>query len=135
MLQDQDLLFSEQDIISTYTRKQAIADGLQVCVSEKFPRDTRMYKFPVYFTTGVWELCQEQGAIIWDICYMAALQSKRQEHPTNLVEFTVMVQGAERNPDYMENGEAPIYKLWTEIGAKDFDDPSPAITFMFPEEH
>ena len=63
-----------EDLIFSYTRAEAIEDGSQVCVSDLFPDDTRMYRFPVYFTIKVWELCQGQGAIIWGIADIPAKQ-------------------------------------------------------------
>ena len=59
---------NQDNLIFSYTRAEAIKDGLQVCVSDLFPNDTEIYKYPVYFTSEVWELCQSQGAIVWDIC-------------------------------------------------------------------
>ncbi len=122
-----------ENLIYSYTRAEAIKDGLQVCISDLFPSDTRMYKFPVYFTSEVWNLCQEQGVIVWDICYMAAMASKVQKSDSSMIEYSVMVDGAERTPDFFEN-DCPIYRLWAECGAKDIDDPTPVITIMFPDE-
>ena len=123
---------NQENLIYTYSRKQAIDEGLQICISELFPHDTRMYKFPVYFTIEVWQLCQGKGVIVWDICYMAAIVGKNQN--ASIIEFDVIVMNAQRTPDFLEDN-APCYTLWAECGAKDFNDPSPAITIMFPEEH
>lgn len=122
---------NQTDLICSYSRKQAIEDGLQVCVSEQFPNDTRMYKFPVYFTTEVWQLCQGKEVIVWDICYMAAITGKNQND--SIIEFNVIVLNAQRTPDFLEDN-VPCYTLWAECSCQDFNDPSPAITIMFPEE-
>jgi hypothetical protein len=121
------------ELIYAYSRQEAIEDGLQVCVSEQFPHDTRVFKYPVYFTHEVWNLCQEQGIIIWDICYMASLASKAHQTDSSVIQFSVLVQGAERQPDFLEDG-LPCYLLLAECGAKDIDDPAPSITIMFPDE-
>ena len=122
---------NQTDLIYSYTRKQAIEDGLQVCVSDLFPHDTRMYKYPVYFTQKVWELCQGKGEIVWDICYMAAIIGQNQND--SVIEFDVIVLDAQRKPDFLEDN-APCYTLWAECGAKDINDPTPVITIMFPTE-
>ncbi|MEN9871857.1 MAG: hypothetical protein RLZZ171_2849 [Cyanobacteriota bacterium] len=126
-------MFQPQDIIYTYTRKQAIEDGLQVCVSEQFPNDTKVFQYPVYFTHEVGKLCQGQGVIIWDICYMAAATSKTQPTDSAIIEYSVIVEGAERSPDFFED-EFPCYRLWAKCEAKDIDDPTPVITILFPDE-
>ena len=127
------MTFQPSDLIHTYTRKQAIEDGTQVCVSERFPHDTRMFRFPVYFTAEVWKLCQGKGVIIWDICYLAAIASKRQQNDSSIVQFSVIVKGAKRKPDSKED-TLPCYRLLAAIGAKDIDDPAPVVTIMFPDE-
>jgi hypothetical protein len=127
------IMFQPQDIIHTYTRKQAIEDGLQVCVSEQFPNDTKVFQYPVYFTHEVWKLCQGQGVIIWDICYMAAATSKTQPTDSAIIEYSVIVEGAERSPDFFED-EFPCYRLWANCEPKDIDDPTPVITILFPDE-
>jgi hypothetical protein len=124
---------SNFELIYSYSRAQAIKDGLQVCVSEQFPDDTRVFRYPVYFTNEVWQLCQGQGVIIWDICYMAALASKAHITDTSVIQFSLIVEGAERQPDFLEDG-FPCYRLLAECGAKDLDDPTPSITITFPLE-
>lgn len=124
---------NQKDLIYSYTRKQALKEGLQVCVSDLFPCETRMYKYPVYFTQQVWELCQGKGVVVWDICYMAAIIGQNQND--SIVEFDVIVLNASKTPDFLEdNDNAPCYTLWAECGAKDINDPTPVITIMFPDE-
>lgn len=126
-------MFQPKDLICSYTRAQAIEDGLQVCVSDQFPRDTRMFNFPVYFTAGVWKLCQEKGVIVWDICYMAAKASRAKKNDSPIINYSVIVEGAKRKPDFLDV-TVPCYRLLAEVGAKDIDDPAPVITIMFPDE-
>lgn len=61
------------EVISRYTRAQAIEDGILADVSTMFPNDTRIYKFPVAFTTTLWDIIEGEnaGAWVWDICYMS----------------------------------------------------------------
>lgn len=42
--------------ISRYTRAQAIADGVLVDLSRRYPNDTKPFKYPVACTESVWEL-------------------------------------------------------------------------------
>jgi len=124
--------FQKEDLIFSYSRKQAIEDGFQICVSELFPDDTRVYKFPVYFTKAVWELCQENAGIVWDICYMGSLPGNKQLNEQT-IQYSVIVQGADRKPDFHEDS-LPCYRLISVCGAIDIDNPEPARTVMFPDE-
>lgn len=127
------MLFNQKDftVIYSYSRKKAIEDGMQVCVSDKYPNETRMYKYPVYFTSKVWDLAQNQAEIIWDICYMAYIIGKNSDN--SLISFSVLVLNSDIPPDFLED-EYPCYNLFAECGAQDIDNPTPAITIMFPEE-
>ena len=127
------MIIQPSKLIHSYTRQQAIEDGFQVNVSDPFPNDTRIFRFPVYFTAEVWKLSQGKGAIIWDICYLAALTSKSKQADSSIIHFSVIVNGAERKPDAKED-TFPCYRLFAQIGAKDIDDPAPVITIMFPDE-
>jgi len=44
-------LFAECNTIFTYTRAQAIADGVLVDLSTSFPSDTRLFKWPIACAT------------------------------------------------------------------------------------
>lgn len=96
--------FEGFEVVSTYTRQQAIEDGYLVPVSELFPSDTRTFKIPVCFSRAVWDHLQaaaekdqqrnnykeaDYGVYVWDICNMAALQSKTQKIEGDRVYFTV----------------------------------------------
>ena len=50
-----DQVFSESDVIFSYTRSQAIEDGVLVDLSE-WARETG-FRFPVACTRAVWERC------------------------------------------------------------------------------
>ena len=63
-------------LLSTYTRAQAIDDGVLVDLSKLFPNDTRAYKHNVACTESVWEMIREHGGddpglIVWDLCLMS----------------------------------------------------------------
>jgi hypothetical protein len=60
------------DLIYSYTRKQAIADGILIDVTSMFPSDTRLFKYPVAITREIWNLIEGKnaGVWVWDICWM-----------------------------------------------------------------
>ena len=128
--------FNKSDIIFTYSRKEAIEDGEQTCVSDLYPSDCRLYKYPVYFTKSVMGLIgdrKDPGAIVWDIVFMSIKSSSRIKLNESTYQFGVIVENADRTPDFVEDG-SNCYSLIVQVGATDFDDPAPAVTIMFPED-
>lgn len=72
------------EVISVFTRKQAIEDGVLVDVSETAKEAG--FKYPVAFTAELWSMIinipkahsyQDKEGRLWDVLYMAALNSKR----------------------------------------------------------
>jgi len=71
------------EVISSYSRAQAIDDGVLVDLSALFPSDTRLYKWPVACTSAVWSLIEKvclqrdtgelrgAGVWVWDLCWMS----------------------------------------------------------------
>lgn len=119
----------EWDVISRYTREQAIADGVLVDLSARFPEDTRIYKYPVACTDTVWSrierACEETGedlgAYVWDLCWMS-------NHPTAIVK---------------DLGDMRLFYCGIPLGTKESlfkivigpgDDLWPVITIMYPDE-
>ncbi len=47
------------EVISSYSRAQAIDDGVLVDLSGLFPSDTRLYKWPVACTAAVWSFIEK----------------------------------------------------------------------------
>ncbi len=111
-------------------------DGEQTCVSDLYPSDCRLYKYPVYFTKAVMGLLEHSGnpaLIVWDIIYMSIKSPSRIELNESTYQFGVIVENADRTPDFVEDG-SNCYNLIVQVGATDFDDPAPSVTIMFPEE-
>ena len=89
---ESDSVFGE--VISTYTRKQAIEDGLLIDVSETAKEAG--FRVPVAVTQAVWEDCcewdekdarrhyQDVSGRLWDVIYMARLAISR-AHGTQLI--------------------------------------------------
>ena len=112
------------DIISTYSRKQAIEDGVLVDLTGV--EGTEPYKYPVAFTAALWaevergqgrKCCGTRTGRIWDICWMSTTL-KKQLSPTT-VAFRVKVGRR-------------VLSLLAECGPA--DDLSPCITIGFPED-
>lgn len=130
------MTLNSSNVIFTYSRQEAIADGEQTCVSDIYPTDCRLYKYPVYFTRevmGLFEKSFDPGAIVWDICYMSIKNPSRTELNQATYQFGVIVENASRKPDFVEDG-LNCYNLIVQVGATDFDNPAPAVTIMFLEE-
>ena len=127
------------NLVSAYTREDALQDGQQVDVSEDAQKAG--FRFPVYMTrsafaeaietggrwvydpTGDGELLelprgQSVPGRMQDVLFMLRLASKR---GGERLEFSVKVSGR-------------MVGLIAQCGPRDIDDPSPAITIMRPED-
>lgn len=77
-------LFTQADIISTYTRRQALDHGVLVDISET-AREAG-FTWPVAITAEVWAMIndipaskryQDVQGRLWDVVYMASLATRR----------------------------------------------------------
>jgi hypothetical protein len=134
-------------VISTYTTKEAVADGVLVRVSDRLSQEAGI-KYPVYMTCAVWnkyvevpeglEKEQDLTGRLWDILWMFTRNAK--SCPGNLLhlEFVCRLNDSgdwELNEKIAAGNR--LYRIVTlkaVIQAKDFDDPSPAIFIMKPSE-
>ena len=121
-------------VIYSYTRAQAVADGVQVEVT-KTAQEAGI-KFPVFLTRTVFDAYvevppgvtgQDEAGRLWDIVWMLRFAILRSR------------PGAERIPVALyvrqSNTERPrLIKLIATCGPLDLDDPQPAITVMMPDE-
>jgi len=124
-------VWEDAEIISTYTRAQAIEDGVLVDVS-KVAREAG-FVYPVALTAAVWAMIEDiperlvgiqdvQGRL-WDVVWMARLAARRGGSQTI---YRLIL-------DRIENGRAVKYadlKLHCGPG----DDMEPVITLMLPNE-
>ena len=129
-------MFENAEVIYTYTRKQAIEDGMQVKLEGENADLVKEagYKYPVFITSGVLELiekavasekdCNDFKGVLWDILYMSRAVGK----PVNdrMTKFEVIISGT---------GKQRTHIMYIECGAMDFDDPAPVLTIMLPEEN
>ena len=125
--------FAGAEVIYAYTRKDALADGVQVDVSE-VAREAGL-KFPVYLTRAVWESyvtvpdgvrCQDEKGRLWDIVWMLRCAARRTSGPLMLFGLHVRNDNRDRTP--------PLVNLKAMCGPRDIDDSQPAITVMLPDE-
>lgn len=133
------------NIITGVTRRELLEEGLQKNITETHPDLTRMYKYPVFFSTEVLALVREATAegveagndekgVIYDILYMSIKGRVKNLSPAAKL-FEVIVTGTSRPAHRYEDKQTPVYRLLVEVGPTDIDDPSPAVTIMFSEEN
>ncbi|MBN8741101.1 MAG: hypothetical protein BGP24_19985 [Lysobacterales bacterium 69-70] len=78
-------MFTDADVIHTYTRADALRDGVLVDVSGQ-AREAG-FRIPVALTARVWvecvawpeteSLCQDESGRLWDVVFMAAAAARR----------------------------------------------------------
>lgn len=118
------------EIISVYTREQAIEDGVLVDVSET-AREAGV-TFPVALTAGVWAECvswlgdgtQDETGRLWDVVWLLSCAARGQRQASDRVDFSVSVR--------QRNGRQRIIDLYALCGPG--DDMEPVITVMLPHE-
>lgn len=136
---------TEWNVIHTYSRAQAIADGVLIDVSE-LGREAG-FRFPVAVTAGVWAECiavpegvagQDETGRLWDVLHLlrfaiTAMKKNRprfallgQTAPGERVDFAVHVRNDNRA------GDPPLVPLYALCGPG--DDAEPVITVMLPHE-
>ena len=140
--------FNEMKVISTYTTKEAVADGFLVRVPEEQSREAGI-KFPVYMTRATWDKYVEvpkgmEGELdlsgrLWDILFMFAMAARRT--PSNIMFYELVCRipdtGNWESNEKSLNGESKLtrlIRLKAVIGPQDIDDPTPAIFIMEPGE-
>ena len=125
--------FADAEVLYSYTRKDALADGGQIDVSA-VAREAGL-KFPVFLTRAVWESyvrvpegvqAQDEKGRLWDIVWMLRCAARRTGGA--LMMFKLHVRNDNRR------GTPPLVTLKAECGPLDIDDPRPSITVMLPEE-
>ena len=141
-------LFEGAAVISTYTRKQAIADGLLVDVTET-AREAGL-ALPTALTRAVWSDCvawseddarrsrcaagQDERGRLWDVVWMArcsvllARAKRRREggEPSDTLRYRV------RRLPRPGNGREQLVDL--KLVVSPGDTPEPVITIMQPDE-
>jgi hypothetical protein len=120
------------EVISSYSRAQAIEDGVLVDLSTIAPEVCRQhYKHPVACTTGVWAIIEraianekwmnDLNGVVHDILWMSRACARAIDASSRL--FTVIITGAGRQRTY-------TFKIVCGPG----DNAEPVITVMLPNE-
>jgi len=123
-----DSFFEDADLIYSYTRAQAIADGVLIDIS--FIAKDLGFKYPVAVTDSIWnkyilyngEQSQDTMGRLWDLLWMFKIAASR--CTGDLLFFTVSY--------IMNSGQTENVKLKALCGAGDTREP--VITIMLPEE-
>lgn len=120
-------------VIYSYSRAQAVADGLQVEVTNT-AREAGI-TFPVFLTRAVFDqfvavppgvTCQDEAGRLWDIVWMLRFAILRARPGVQRMPVALYVRN--------DNRRATLIKLVATCGPLDIDDPQPAITVMLPDE-
>jgi hypothetical protein len=135
----------KSEIIFTYTRAQAVANGVQIEVT-KTAQEAGI-RFPMFLTRAVYDAYvvvppnvtgQDETGRLWDIIWMTRFAIARSRGHKDRLPVALYVRN---EPDACPVGCAKRYptgakliKLVAACGPLDIDDPSPAITVMLPDE-
>jgi hypothetical protein len=122
------------DVIYTYTRAHAVADGFQVEVT-KTAQEAGI-RFPVFLTRAVYDAyvtappdvsCQDEAGRLWDILTMTRFAIVRSRPGCDRLPVALYVRN--------DNNRPRLVKLIATCSALDIGDPQPAITIMMPDEN
>lgn len=119
------------EVIYSYSRQEAIQDGVLVDLSAKYPDiASQLYKYPVACTASLWGIVEkavEKGGgnsfegVIWDLLWMSQKGVVRRIDPTQHL-FKVIIKGG---------GHRGAFTFKAVCGPG--DDLKPVITLMLPE--
>lgn len=125
-------------VVYSYTRSQAVADGVQVDVT-KVAQEAGI-KFPMFLTRTVYDayvtvppdvIGQDEAGRLWDVVWMTRFGILRARPGKGGATCTrIPVALYVRN----DNHAAKLVKLIAHCGPLDIDDPQPAITLMMTDE-
>ena len=121
------------EVIFAYTRKQALADGVQVDVTTTAKEAG--IKFPMFLTRAVFDTYvavppgvtgQDEAGRLWDVIWMTRFGILRARPDVDRIPVALYVRNDDR--------AARLVKLIAQCGPLDLDDAQPAITVMMPDE-
>jgi len=131
---DNAVVFTTGDLISVYTRADALADGEQVLINATHNRLARQYyKVPVYMTRGAWEIVTTEAErrkkhgytvdrVLGEMLYQSRFRARTVDRST--IKFRFLIG----------RKTVRFYDLIVQAGPIDIDNSGAAVTFMFPEE-
>jgi hypothetical protein len=124
-------MFDDAEAIFSYSRKQAIEDGVLIDVTATAKEAG--VRFPAALTAAAWAKCvavprgvecQDEAGRLWDVLTMFRLAARRAGGDTLLFTLHVRNDNRDRTP--------PLVRLKAVCGPG--DDAAPVITVMLPDE-
>ena len=125
-------MFDPSEVISRYTRADALRDGVLIDVSA-VAREAGI-RYPVALTAAAWAkcvavppgvLCQDEAGRLWDVAWMLACAVRRGGSGSE-VRFGVHVRADNRDRT------PPVVRLKALCGPGDHGEP--VVTVMMPDE-
>jgi hypothetical protein len=122
------------EIVYTYARAHAVADGYQVEVTKTAQKAG--IRFPVFLTRAVYDAYvtvppdvagQDEAGRLFDIAWMPRFAIRKSHPGKSRLPFALYVRNDNRRPR--------LVKLIATCGALDVDDAQPAITVIMPDEN
>src|SRR5689334_16502486 len=128
-----DNIFADCEVISRYTRADAIQDGTLIDLTANFSEiSSQLYKFPVACTASVWAIveaavankkhCNDFAGVVWDILWMSQKGIVRKIDESQHI-FRVIITGVGQQRQH-------DFKIICHGG----DEAEPVLTIMLPEE-
>lgn len=126
-------LFADFDVISKYSRADAIEDGTLVDLTKLYPELCRqLYRYPVSVTAAVYSViesavsserhCNDFEGLIWDMLWMSQRGIiKRIDESQHLFQVIINGEGLDR---------LQTFKIVCHAG----DNAEPVLTIMMPDE-
>ena len=121
-------------VVYSYSRAQAIADGVQVEVTKtaleagiRFPMFLTRTVFDAYVAVPPDVTGQDEAGRLWDVVWMTRFGILRAKPGADRIPVALYVRNADNRP-------SRLVKLIAQCGPLDMDDPQPAITVMMPDE-
>jgi hypothetical protein len=141
---------SDWPIIDVYSTKQAVEDGFLIRVDEKITKEAGI-KYPVYLSRAAWdkyvevpkefEGVQDLDGRLWDVIFMFTMAARSCNQQTLNYQLNVVLAdkgdwepNEQLDPDLNGDRKQRLVTLKSVIQAQDFDDPTPAIFIMKPNE-
>ena len=117
------------EVISVYTKAQALDDGILVDISDTTEAKEAGFKAPVVVTRHLWNTIeaglttvgQDLKGRLWDLCFMAATAFRNYRKDKHLVPFEVLMRDGENKQH--------LLKLWLTFSEVD------GFCIMYPEDY
>lgn len=143
-------LFSDEDLIFSFSTKDAVQEGSLVKVDQKISQEAGI-RLPVYLTRAVWDkyvkvpdvpnTIQSIEGRLFNVLFMFAFAARTCTGNTLNYQLNVVLAdngdwepNEKLDPDMNGERTVRLVTLKAVIQAQDFDDPSPAIFILKPWE-